>query len=146
MNLTSVGAARRSKVTTEDPPVITRPAVDPDVVTSIEPGTLEDAHVYIHCRFNSGNMEMMVRIWSTTILIDHASSATSGLLHAENISMAPQWTRVPSHTHYSFLLIFAGLPKSCTRFDFKEDIPQPGGFYVAGIPRNETDVYHIELF
>ena len=141
MHLTS----RKSKVTTEGPPVITRPAVNPEVVTSIEPRTLEDSHVYVHCHFATQGEEMMLRIWSTTYLVDSQSGATSKLVHAENVSMAPQWTRIAPNTRYTFLLIFSALPKSCKLFDFKEDIPQPGGFHVTNIPRNETDVYHVEL-
>jgi hypothetical protein len=139
-------ASRRLKVTTQDPPVINKPVVNPDVVTSIESQTLEDSHVYVHCHFsNNEQHEMMVRVWSTTFLVDNASGASSTLIHAENVSMAPQWTVVPSNSLYSFLLIFSALPKACQRFDFREDIPQPGGFLVTDIPRNEKDVYHIDL-
>ena len=137
--------SRKSKVTTEDPPVITRPALNPEVVTSIESQTLQDSHVYVHCHFTTAGEEMMLRIWSTTFLIDHPSGARSTLVHAENISMAPEWTRIAPHTSYTFLLIFSALPKSCQRFDFKEEIRQPGGFHVPDISRNDTDVYHIDL-
>jgi hypothetical protein len=43
------------------------------------------------------------------------------------------------------LLIFEGLPKTCNAFDLIEQISQPGGFAVSGIPRNEKDVYHVNL-
>ena len=59
--------------------------------------------------------------------------------------MAPVWTHIPDKLEYSFLLIFSGLPKSCKQFDLVEDIKEPGGFFVQGITRNETDVYHINI-
>jgi hypothetical protein len=30
-------------------------------------------------------------------------------------------------------------------FDLVEEIPQPGGFVIKNIRRNETDVYHIDI-
>jgi hypothetical protein len=43
------------------------------------------------------------------------------------------------------LLIFAGLSKAVKVFDLVEEIPQPGGFVIKNIRRNETDVYHIDI-
>jgi hypothetical protein len=88
---------------------------------------------------------MLIRIWKSTFLVDKDSMARSQLVHAENISIAPQWTQIPDGVTYNFLLIFSALPKSCRTFDLVEDIPQPGGFHVANIARNDTDVYHIDL-
>jgi hypothetical protein len=134
-----------SNVTTPGQPAITKPAVDPQVVTSIDPAINEDSHVYIHCHFKNTEQGMLVRIWRTTFLIDHSSGSRSSLMHAENISLAPQWTMIPENSKYSCLLIFSALPKSCQQFDFKEEITQPGGFFVRNIARNETDVYHVNL-
>jgi hypothetical protein len=67
------------------------------------------------------------------------------LEHAENISIAPLWTPIHDRRTHRFLLIFSPLPKTCTRFDFVEEIAQPGGFFVQGIPRNKRDVYHLEV-
>ena len=33
----------------------------------------------------------------------------------------------------------------CTVFDFKEEIPEEGGFFVKSIKRNSTDVYRIKI-
>jgi hypothetical protein len=88
---------------------------------------------------------MLIRIWKTTFLVDKTAGAKSQLLHAENISIAPQWMAIPEAASYSFLLIFSALSKSCKQFDLIEEISQPGGFYVKGIQRNESDVYHIDL-
>jgi hypothetical protein len=88
---------------------------------------------------------MLVRIWKTTFLVDHHSSAKAQLLHAENITIAPQWMALPKGTNHNFLLVFPSLPKSCKQFDLIEQIPQPGGFEIKNINRNESDIYHINI-
>ena len=45
----------------------------------------------------------------------------------------------------NFTLIFTGLPKDCNYFDLFEKIPEPGGFLVKNIKRNNSDVYFIEI-
>jgi hypothetical protein len=116
-----------------------------DALASINPDILEDSYVYVHCSFPIPAPNMLLRIWKTTVLKDCHSSAQSELIHAENISYAPQWTMVPDKGIYSFLLIFSSLSKSCTQFDLVEEIPQPGGFLVKNITRNKTDVYRISI-
>ena len=134
-----------SKVIVHEPPVKPRPGVETEVLTSIDPAVLEDSYVYVHCNFDNPGSNTLIRIWKTTFLVDPSSNARSSLIHAENISLAPQWTLIPNKTSFSFLLIFSGLPKSCRQFDLKEEISQPGGFHVTGIQRNDTDVYHINI-
>jgi len=107
--------------------------------------TLEEGHVYVHCHFNNGPQESLIRIWKSTYLIPHGSTERSVLLHAENISIAPVWTRMPGNREFRFLLIFSGLPSDCTTFDLLEDIPEAGGFFAGDIARNSTDVYHVWL-
>ena len=128
-------------------PAITKPEVDVDVLTDIDPGVLDDSFVYVHCYFRNKWENMLIRIWKTTFLVDSLAGGgnRSKLLHAENISMAPVWTHIPDGGVYSFLLIFSGLPKSCKQFDLVEEIPEPGGFFIQNISRNETDVYHIDV-
>lgn len=133
------------KAGTTTPGVKSKPETDLDTLTSIDPSTLEDSHVYVHCYFNNTNQDMLIRIWKTTFLVDKASGVKSQLMHAENISIAPTWTQVPVRQSYSFLLIFGGLPKSCKQFDLVEEISQPGGFFIGNISRNQTDVYHVDL-
>lgn len=128
----------------EAPPKV-KPAVDTEILASISPSTIEEGCVYVHCRCANRGGDLLVRIWKSTFLIDHHSSAKPQLLHAENISIAPQWLQVPQGTTHNFLLIFGSLPKSCTQFDLVEEIPQPGGFEIRNIQRNETDVYHIDI-
>ncbi|MFZ6011317.1 MAG: hypothetical protein ACOYXT_13295 [Bacteroidota bacterium] len=135
--------AARPKVI--QPPVKVKPRVDTDVLTSVDPSTLEDSYVYVHCYFDNQWKEMLIRIWKTTFLVDNSSGSRSKLIHAENISFAPVWTLIPDKQVYTFLLIFSALPKSCQVFDLLEDIPQAGGFHIKGIGRNQTDVYHVSI-
>jgi len=136
---------RGSKVIVHEPPVKTRPGVETGVLTSIDPAVLEDSYVYVHCYFDNPGSNTLIRIWKTTFLVDPLSRARSSLVHSENISLAPQWTLIPDGITFSFLLVFSKLPKSCRQFDLKEEIPQPGGFYVRAIQRNDIDVYHINI-
>jgi hypothetical protein len=131
-------------VRTVELPVV-KPMIETDVLTSIDPKTLEDSHVYVHCYVDDPGDEMLIRIWKTTFLIDRASGAKAGLIHAENITIAPLWTMIPGGSPFRFLLIFSSLPKWCTQFDFVEEISQPGGFFFTNISRNERDVYHITI-
>lgn len=133
----------RSAVEIKDP--LVKPKVDVETLASIDPSTMEDSFVYVHCHFNNTSDDMLIRIWSTTFLVDRDSVARSQLVHAESISFAPQWTIIPRKGDFTFLLIFGGLPKSCLMFDMVEEIAQPGGFHIKNIKRNETDVYHIDL-
>jgi hypothetical protein len=119
--------------------------VEVDVLEAAETAVVEDSHIYVHCDFPIHSPGMLMRIWRTTFLLDRHSSARAQLVHAENISYAPQWTMIPDRGTYSFLLIFSSLPKSCTLFDLIEEIPQPGGFLVQSIVRNNTDVYRIVI-
>lgn len=129
----------------KDPPVRTKPELDPDLLVSIDIQLLTDSYVYVHCYFQNEWQDALVRIWKTTFLIDQGSGFKSALMHAENISIAPLWTLIPDNTTHNFLLIFEALPKSCSHFDLIEEIPQPGGFHVKNIQRNQKDVYHITL-
>lgn len=129
----------------KEAPALVKPDVEVDDLTRIDTSTLDDSFVYVHCNFINTGKNMMIRIWKTTFLVDDLSATRSKLLHAENISIAPHWTPIPVGGKYSFLLIFSGLPKSCKQFDLKEEISQPGGFYIQNISRNESDVYHLEL-
>jgi hypothetical protein len=124
---------------------LVKPKVDVATLASIDPASMEDSFVYVHCHFENTSTDMLIRIWSTTFLVDRDSVTRSQLVHAENISYAPQWTIIPRKGDFTFLLIFGGLPKSCLVFDMVEEIAQPGGFHIRNIKRNETDVYHIDL-
>jgi len=130
-------------------PLVSRTPLMPDTLTETmvdtSTFTVEASHVYVHCYFNSPGPDMLIRIWRSTFLVDAGSGSRSPLVHVENISYAPQWTIIPTTGLFHFLLIFEALPKSCTEFSLLEDIPQAGGFFVEGIQRNKSDVYHIDI-
>lgn len=122
-----------------------KPEIGTEVLTSIDPNSLTDSYVYVHCHYQNEYDEMFIRVWRSTFLIDRTSDSRAQLVHAENISYAPQWTFIPGKQLYTFLLIFSALPKDCKVFDLVEDIPQAGGFHVSGIVRNGQDVYHVTI-
>lgn len=122
-----------------------KPSESPEISTETEVDVLYESHVYVHCYFNNTSKDMLIRVWRSTFLVDNASGARSGLVHVENISIAPEWTLIPDKKRFRFLLIFDALPRGCESFDLLEDIPQAGGFHVSGIIRNKTDVYHVDI-
>jgi hypothetical protein len=92
------------------------------------------------------------RIWPSTYLISRQGGEKVDLVHAENISFAPQWTFIAQSGIYSFSLIFNGLPSDCVSFDLIEECVHAGRgqgeknlFVFRDIQRNQTDVYHIYL-
>lgn len=103
-----------------------------------------EQQVIVHCHIKA-SMDVNIRIWQTTFLLDHASSHKSQLLHNENIPLVPAWKKIPSHVEYVFTLFFSGLPKSCKKFHLFEVIPESGGFEALNIIRNDSDVYHVNL-
>ncbi len=133
------------KTTIKDPPVKSKPEVDDKILSSIEPSTIEDSYVYVHCSFDNVWKDALIRIWKTTFLVDRSSGVKASLVHVENISIAPLWTVIPDNSVHHFILIFSSLPKSCKQFDLIEEIAQPGGFYIKNIQRNGRDVYHVTI-
>lgn len=119
----------------------------PETAVELERKTvvMERGQIYIHCYFTNGPAESGIRIWKTTYVEDLASGVRGELLHAENITYAPQWTWLSPNKKHHFLLIFAALPSNCTQFNLVEDIGEPNGFFVGNIQRNPTDVYHVTI-
>jgi hypothetical protein len=102
--------------------------------------------VVIHCTFvNTNYIDCLIRIWKTTFLTVKNSDHKSTLHHAENIRLYPLYTNVLYRQSHNFTLVFSSLPKDCTHFDLLEEIPEPGEFHVKNIPRNESDVYHVNI-
>lgn len=104
----------------------------------------EEGTVIVHCSFTA-TFEIGIRIWNSTFLIDKKSGNRSRMLHALDITIAPEWMLVPEGSTARFTLIFAPLPKSCEFFDLLEDIPESGGFFIQNIKREKTDVYHVNI-
>ncbi len=124
----------------------------PTVVEPIEPALKEElltnlderGQVTVRCRFDSADFNL-IRIWRSTYLVCYDSGHRSELLHADGIAIAPQWMPVLPGAAAVFTLVFAPLPKECSAFDLVEDIPQAGGFHVAGIRRNRRDMYEVAV-
>lgn len=129
------------------PPSVTKPrtALEQDIKAALGLDAQPAGQVVVHCTFKAQAELNMIRVWPSTVLVDQHSGHRSEMLHRENISLYPFWTLLAQGETHRFTLVFSGLPKSCTLFDFWEDIPEPGGFEIKGIPRNKTDVYHIDL-
>jgi len=105
----------------------------------------EESQVTIHFKYTGSMWGNKIRIWKSTFLHAKGSSHRSSLLHVENISVHPTWTHVSAGETINFTLIFSGLPKDCEYFDLIEDIPEPGGFIINDIKRNNSDVYHFTM-
>lgn len=127
-------------------PTIIKPKISPKLLEAVQTQVETEKQVIVHCRFpGTPFSDMLIRIWSSTFLIDESLGHKSSLIHHENISLFPYWTAVPPMKDYWFTLVFSGLPKACTSFDLQEIIPQEGGFLVKNIKRNGTDVYRVTI-
>jgi hypothetical protein len=124
------------------PPVVDpiEPALKEELLTKID----ERGQVTVRCRFDSADFNL-IRIWRSTYLVCYDTGHRSELLHADGIAIAPQWMPVLPGAAAMFTLVFAPLPKECSVFDLVEDIPQAGGFHVAGIGRNRRDMYEVRI-
>ena len=125
---------------------IAKPKISPELLEALQTQVETEKQVIVHCCFPGTTFsDMLIRIWSSTFLIDESLGHRSSLIHHENISLFPYWTAVPPMKDYWFTLVFSGLPKACTSFDLQEVIPQEGGFLVKNIKRNATDVYRVTI-
>ncbi|MBC7863257.1 MAG: hypothetical protein IAF38_09805 [Bacteroidia bacterium] len=129
----------------KEPETLTEVKISEETKEELKQFSLEEGQVIVHCLFPPNEDDFFIRVWQTTFLIDRTSSHKSGLLHAEAITLFPDWTHVPAQTAKRFTLIFSRLPSSCKVFDLVEEIPQSGGFFVNGIVRSSTDVYEVKL-
>ena len=108
-------------------------------ITEVKTLQCEERQTIVHCSVGS---DYAFRVWPSTYLIERGTGKRAVLITAFNITFAPQWTL---NDGKGFTLIFEGLNKDCTVFDLKEIIPQEGGFEIAGIKRNNSDVYHVKF-
>ena len=122
-----------------------QPEISTEAASELKEIVREEKQTIVHCHFLSFP-GAMIRIWRSTFLIPVEDPLMRiPLLHAENICFAPDWYQLEGHGFFSFSLIFGGLPSGCLQFDLKEEIDQPGAFFVGKIPRNESDVYHVQI-
>ena len=132
-------------MTITTPVISPNTAVDESIKLQLHLLTETEAQVIVHCSYASSGFEEKIRIWRTTFLVANQCGSRSKLLHAEKITLYPDWTDIEPFSDFRFTLIFSALPKSCRTFDLLESIPEPGGFRVNGIIRNNTDVYNVTL-
>jgi hypothetical protein len=129
--------------------VITQPKIhiDAEILAGLKNQTEELGQVVLHFLYNAPLTSFMnIRIWPTTYLYDQHSSHRSDMVHVENIVLAPMWMPCLPGEKLYFTLVFSGLPKSCSVFDFIEECYVEGGAFEArGIHRNESDVYYLEM-
>lgn len=127
----------------EAPPITFEP-LDPELLAELLTEVEERGQVTVHCSILTEYADM-IRIWSSTFLVCKLTGHRSRLLHAEGIAYAPVWQEVNPGKPVAFTLLFESLPKDCILFDLVEEIPQPGGFFVPAILRNDPDVYRVEV-
>lgn len=75
--------------------------------------------------------------------IPHKIGKKLNFVLEENISLHPDWNYCKKG-EIVCTLIFRGLSKDCTEFDLVEEIPEPRGYYITNIKRNNLDVYHLK--
>lgn len=121
------------------------PEIEEKVERKTQTEVNPESQVVVHCTVRGMPFLARIRVWPSTFLVDASSKHSSKLIHAENIVFVPQWQPIPASGVANFTLIFSGLPKGCTHFNFIEIINEPGGWHVKNIKRNKQDVYRIEL-
>ncbi len=125
---------------------IAKPVIVKELLESLQTEVQEEQQVIVHCCFPASPfLGNLIRIWHSTYLFDNQSDHKSRLIHAENITIYPNWTAVPFMKDFWFTLVFSGLPKDCKSFDLKEVIPEEGGFFVESIKRNSSDIYRVKI-
>jgi hypothetical protein len=131
--------------TEEDIAIEVRPEISEETQKKLSALTVEEGQVIVHCKIVASLFSTVARIWPSTWLIDKFSDNRSKLVHLSGITKYPVWTEIPEGRTLYFTLVFSPLPKSCQVFDLLEEIPESGGFHVANIIRNVTDVYSVDL-
>ena len=108
---------------------------------------VEERQVVIHidnhpCSHNCVAVrDCSFRIDSKVFLLSNLSPSKSVLIHAINVEVNKDI--VFSKRVSKFSLIFSGLPKSATSFDFIE--PGKTGWRLLNIKRNKKDVYNLKI-
>ncbi|MDP4844009.1 MAG: hypothetical protein NWR83_06070 [Salibacteraceae bacterium] len=121
------------------------PVIKEKVERKTKPEVNPEAQVIVHCTVYGMPFLAQVRVWPSTFLVCQSTGHSSKLQHAEGIVFVPQWQPILESGKATFTLIFSGLPKTCTHFNFAEVIPEAGGWLVKNIKRNAQDVYRIVL-
>ena len=108
----------------------------------------EEGMTVIHCSYVSPDKYFnggWVNIHKTTYLVQPGGGEL-GLLHAENIPLAPRrHIFEKAGVEKRFTLYFPLLPKNWDSFDFVERTPSATGFVIRNICRNDSGVYEVRL-
>lgn len=135
-----------SKTEKTDYPLIQRSVnITPAARKQLSGQVSEESQVIVHCSFFHPFLKGDIRIRKSTFLIPREFKHQSKLIHVENITLYPEWTPFIAGEKIVFTLIFSKLPKRCHIFDMVEVCPEPGGFQVLDISRNQSDVYHLKV-
>ena len=108
---------------------------------------MEEQQVVIHIDNHPCSHDCLIirecsfRIDSKVFLLSNISSSKSLLIHAINAEVNKDIAFCKRVTRFS--LIFSGLPKSATSFDFIE--PGETGWRLLNIKRNKEDVYKLKI-
>ncbi len=119
--------------------LITKPVFHPSVEFEVDTLIFNEQCTIVHVQYYGYGP---IRIWASTFLVQD-NGIRKKLLQAYNISLYPVWKEI--RFGHRFTLLFEGIDKDCQLFDLFEDIPEPDGFYIQGIERNETDVYWLSI-
>ncbi len=131
-----------SVITIDKPKIDISPEIRKQLLTQTE----EMGQVVMHFLYEPGIYGSKIRIWPTSYLYDQHSPHRSELVHQDRISLYPEWTDVYPMMDHFFTLIFSGLPKTCSTFNFKEECANQGNeFKVDDIIRNQSDVYYFRI-
>ena len=129
---------------------ITNPAVSSSVSIDekLAQLPLEERQVVIHINHHACFRSCVsfgacsVCLNSTVYLLPNTVSTPSILVHAINAEHLDDMMILKKEV-MSFSLIFSGLPKGATSFDFIE--PGDGGWRLLNIKRNKSDVYVLKI-
>lgn len=120
-------------------PIITRPHTAPDVTIEVDLLQLEERTTIVHCTLVE---DSFIRIWPTTYLVQQ-NGVRKQLVQSYGIASFPDWGL--AHAGHRFTLVFEGLDRDCPTFTLIEEIPEPGGLIIGPLPRNQSDVYWLDV-
>jgi len=119
--------------------------IAPKLLTEVHDILQPEGQVMLHCYVENMESDCALRIWPSTFLVAENNRIKRRLAFVENMAIYPSWQQLPKGRVHQFTLIFPALPPRVKVFNLYEVIPEPGGFVVENIHRNETDVYHVVI-
>jgi hypothetical protein len=129
-------------------PIKTLVQVNNEAIESLLANAQEQGQVIMHCMHYGCSSECgktlkcELKLNPNVQLIPTNGSRPSKLIQTYNINLPPGRTFKNSYGT-EFTLIFTGLPKNCTEFDFIEPDEGGKGWEAKNIKRNKTDVYKL---